>query len=63
MKAAIDGSKANEIASMGVVGTYKEIQVHGPIEFKEDIQRVYVNKAETVNITSEDPMKLVKQFC
>ncbi len=44
---------------MGIVGSYKEIQIHGPIEFKKDIQRVYVNKAET-QIPSGDPLKMVK---
>lgn len=31
IKAAFDGSKAIEIKSAGVVGAYKEIQIHGPV--------------------------------
>lgn len=26
--------------------TYKEIQVHGPVEFSKDVERLYVNKNE-----------------
>ena len=28
-----------------VIGTYKEIQIHGPVEFAKDIERVYISKA------------------
>jgi hypothetical protein len=52
IKAAIEAAKANEISS-SVMGTYKEIQIHGPIEFAKDIERIYVNKAELT-----DPIRL-----
>lgn len=29
-----------------VSSSYKEIQIHGPIEFGKDIERLYVNKSE-----------------
>lgn len=37
IKAAFDGSKAIEIKSIGIVNAYKEIQIHGPVEFAKDI--------------------------
>lgn len=43
-----------------MIGTYKEIQIHGPIEFAKDIQRLYVNKIE---IQDKKFMKLVETFC
>ena len=45
--------------SSAVVGTYKEIQIHGPIEFAKDIQRLYVNKIE---IQDKKFMKMVEDF-
>jgi hypothetical protein len=45
LKAAFDASKAKEIAS-DCTATYKEIQIHGPIEFSKDVQCIYVNRAE-----------------
>lgn len=35
-----------EKVSSSVIGTYKEIQIHGPIEFAADIERMYVNATE-----------------
>lgn len=32
--------------SSSVISAYKEIQIHGPIEFARDIERIYVNKTE-----------------
>ena len=52
IKAAIEAAKANEMSS-SVIGAYKEIQIHGPIEFAKDIERIYVNKAELA-----DPKRL-----
>lgn len=43
-----------------VIGTYKEIQIHGPVEFKKDIERVYVNKSELADPTH---FNMVKEFC
>lgn len=31
--------------SSAVIITYKEVQIHGPIEFAKDIERVYASKA------------------
>ena len=45
LRAAFDASKAKEIAS-NCTATYKEIQIHGPIEFSKDILRIYINKNE-----------------
>ena len=50
LRAAFDGSKGNEIVS-NMIGTYKEIQVHGPVEFKKDIERVYLSKGELTDPT------------
>lgn len=41
------------------MATYKEIQIHGPIEFGKDIQRLYVNKIE---IQDKKFMKMVEEF-
>lgn len=27
-----------------VISAYKEIQIHGPVEFAKDIERVYISK-------------------
>ena len=45
LKAAFDGSMAKEVSSK-CTSTYKQIQIHGPIEFSKDIQCIYVNKNE-----------------
>jgi hypothetical protein len=44
--AAFDGACGKEVKSNGIILEYKEIQIHGPIEFKKDIQRVYVHRDE-----------------
>lgn len=36
LQAAFDGSKGKEVVS-NMIGTYKEIQIHGPVEFKKDV--------------------------
>jgi hypothetical protein len=59
LKAAVQAAKAIEVSS-AVVATYKEIQIHGPIEFAKDIQRLYVNKIE---IKDNKFMKMVENFC
>lgn len=43
LKSAFNAAKALEQSS-SVTTTYKEIQIHGPIQFSKDIQRIYVNK-------------------
>ena len=45
LKSAYSAAKAIEESS-SVTRTYKEIQIHGPIEFAKDIERLYVNKNE-----------------
>ena len=40
---AFEGSKGKEMVS-SVIGTYKEIQINGPVEFAKDIERVYISK-------------------
>ena len=43
-----------------VIGAYKQIQIHGPIEFAKDVERVYICKGE---ITSGNIRPMVKEFC
>ena len=43
LQCAFEGSKGKEMKS-NAIGAYKEIQVHGPVEFAKDIERVYVSK-------------------
>ena len=45
LKAAFNASQAKQISS-NCTSTYKEIQVHGPIEFSKDVQCIYVNRKE-----------------
>ena len=44
LKAAFKASKAMQQSS-GVLVSYKQIQIHGPIQFNKDIERIYVSKA------------------
>ena len=46
LQAAFDGACGKEVKSNGIISEYKEIQIHGPIEFKKDIQRVYIHRDE-----------------
>lgn len=46
-----------------VIGTYKEIQIHGPVEFAKDIERVYVSKAELKMGDAKALLEQVKTFC
>jgi hypothetical protein len=56
--AAFDGAKAKEIKSAGIIAAYKEIQIHGPVEFKYDIERVYIHRAEVaINPKCMDEIK------
>ena len=59
LKAAFDASKAKEVAS-SCTTTYKEMQVHGPIEFAKDIDRIYVNRNELK--TDKKLLDLVYEF-
>jgi hypothetical protein len=45
LKATIRASRGEEVCS-SVVGSYKEIQIHGPIDFAKDIEKMYVNEIE-----------------
>ena len=45
LKGAMDAAKAKEVAS-SCTRTYKEMQIHGPVEFNKDIQCIYVNRNE-----------------
>ena len=44
-----------------VIAAYKEIQIHGPVEFAKDIERVYICKQELEK--SPDTLGLIKSFC
>lgn len=44
--AAFEAAKAQEVKSEGIVAAYKEIQIHGPVEFKKDIERVYIHRKD-----------------
>lgn len=59
LKAAIDASKAKEVAS-SCTTTYKEMQIHGPVEFAKDIERIYVNKNELK--TDKNLLDMVYEF-
>ena len=45
LRSAFEGSKGKEMLS-NVIAAYKEIQIHGPIEFAKDIERVFLCKDE-----------------
>ncbi len=59
--AAFDGAKAKEVKSAGIIAAYKEIQIHGPVEFKYDIERVYIHRAEVA--INPKCMDEIRQFC
>ena len=59
LKAAIDASKGNEVKS-GCISAYKEIQIHGPVEFKKDVERVYVSRGELADSVCK---KMTDDFC
>lgn len=44
-----------------VITAYKEIQIHGPVEFSKDIERVYICKQELIH--SPSMLELIKSFC
>ena len=46
-----------------VIGAYKEIQIHGPVEFGKDIERVYVSKDELKLGDAKALLQQVKTFC
>lgn len=60
LKAAFEGSKGNEMKS-NVIAAYKEIQIHGPVEFSKDIERVYICKQELE--MNPGVLGLIKSFC
>ena len=62
LKSAFEGSKGKEMLS-SVIGAYKEIQIHGPVEFAKDIERVYVSKAELKLGDAKALLEQVKTFC
>ena len=43
LHSAFEGSKGKEMKS-NVIGAYKEIQIHGPVEFAKDVSRLYISK-------------------
>lgn len=45
--------------SSSVTSTYKEIQIHGPLEFGKDIEKLYVNENE---YNTQELKDLVKSF-
>jgi hypothetical protein len=61
IRASIKAAKAQEVKSEGIIAAYKEIQIHGPVEFKKDIERVYIHRKDI----SRNPKCLdeVKEFC
>lgn len=46
-----------------VIGTYKEIQIHGPVQFAKDIERVYISKDELKLGDAKTLLQQVKTFC
>ena len=59
LKAAFDASMAKEISSK-CTATYKEIQIHGPIDFSKDVERIYVNRNEVK--TDKNLLEMVYEF-
>lgn len=47
LRSAFEGSKGKQMLS-NIARVYKEIQIHGPIEFAKDIERIYICKAEYI---------------
>ena len=45
--------------SSKVTGSYKEIQIHGPIEFVRDIEAIFIDKSEVEN---DDNLERVLEF-
>ncbi len=60
LKAAIEGSRAMEVSS-NCTTTYKEIQIHGPLEFKKDIELLYINRNEVKN--DKKLLDMTYEFC
>lgn len=58
IKAALGAAKGESHPS-NVISTYKEIQVHGPIEFEKDIEKLYVNSNE---YKTPEQQELVQNF-
>lgn len=44
-----------------MIHAYKEIQIHGPLEFSKDVERVYLSRAE-INTSKEVKATMIK-FC
>lgn len=42
-----------------MTSTYKEVQIHGPLEFAKDVERLYVNKIE---VKDKKFLDMVYQF-
>ena len=62
LHSAFEGSKGKEMKS-NVIGAYKEIQIHGPVEFAKDIARVYISKDELKLGDPKALLEQVKTFC
>ena len=45
--------------SSKVISSYKEIQIHGPIEFIRDIEAIFIDKSEVEN---DDNLERVLEF-
>ncbi len=45
LRSAFEGSKGKEMLS-NIARVYKEIQIHGPIEFAKDVECVYAPSRE-----------------
>ena len=45
------------------IGAYKEIQIHGPVEFAKDIERVYISKNQLKMGDAKALLQQVKSFC
>jgi hypothetical protein len=61
IRAAIEAAKAQEVKSEGIIAAYKEIQIHGPVEFKKDIERVYIHREDITR--NQKCLDEVKEFC
>lgn len=62
LECAFEGSKGKQMKS-NAIGAYKEIQIHGPVEFSKDIERVYISKNELKMGDAKALLEQVKTFC
>ncbi len=61
LKAAVNASRGKEKMKDISMSSYKELQIHGPIEFEKDIEKLFINKTEINGKKNLEDMS--KDFC